>query len=258
MNFRSTTITFIISLPVWLGFCYFSNLNYWWLLIPVFIYKGFIIYGSATIQTNFFTIALCSGNTNEKVIAITFDDGPNSEFTPQILSTLKEYKVSAAFFVIGKNIKGNETILKQIDSEGHIIGNHSFSHSFFIDFKSNKGFKDELNNTANEIYRIIKKRPTLFRPPYGVTTPNLVKATKQLNYHFVGWNIRSLDTTNDNEEIIKKRILKQIKPGAIILFHDTSSKTNAVLKQTLNFAKENGFKILGIEDLLKIKAYNSK
>jgi len=232
------------------------HLSYWWLLVPLFIYIGFIIYGSATIQSNFFTKTLCSANTNEKVIAITFDDGPNIGHTPQILSTLKEYHAKATFFVIGKNIKGNETILKQIYTDGHTIGSHSFSHSFFIDFKSTAGFKEELNNTANEIYGVIKKRPSLFRPPYGVTTPNLAKASKLLNYQIIGWSIRSLDTTNDTEEIIKKRVLKQLKPGAIILFHDTSAKTNTVLKQTLNFAKENGFKVAGIEELLKIKAYH--
>lgn len=255
MNFKTTTISFLISIVVWFLFCYYSHISYWWLLVPIIIYKGFIIYGSAKIQANFYTTALCKANTNEKKIAITFDDGPNKEFTPQILSTLKDYNAKATFFVIGKNIPENEQLLKQINEEGHIIGNHSFSHGFFIDFKSTKGFKEELKATSETIYKVIKKRPKLFRPPYGVTTPNLAKASKALNYHIIGWNIRSLDTTNDSEEKITKRVLQQLKPGAIILFHDTSVKTNAVLKQTLIFAKENGFKIAGIEELLNIKAY---
>lgn len=157
--------------------------------------------------------------------------------------------------MIGKNISGKENLIKKIDEAGHTLGNHTFSHSFFIDFKSKTGFMFELDTTSDLVYNIIKKRMKLFRPPYGVTTPNLARASKALNYEIIGWNIRSLDTTKDNEERIAKRVISQIKPGAIILFHDTSSKTVEVLKQTLNFAKENGFKIVSVEELLKIKAY---
>ena len=95
----------------------------------------------------------------------------------------------------------------------------------------------------------------LFRPPYGVTTPHLVKAVNDLNYSIIGWSIRSFDTTTATAQVINRRIQKQIKPGAIILLHDTSDKTIQVLKQTLDFAKENGYKIVGIEQLLNIKAY---
>ena len=98
----------------------------------------------------------------------------------------------------------------------------------------------------------------LFRPPYGVTTPNLAKAANALNYHIIGWSIRSLDTTKDSVQTITRRVQTQIKPGAIILFHDTSDKTVEVLKQTLNFAKENGYKIVSVEQLLKLEAYEEQ
>lgn len=159
------------------------------------------------------------------------------------------------FFVIGKNIQGNESILKQIDAEGHSIGNHSYTHSFYVDFKNLQGFKNELNQTAESVFKVIGKRMKLFRPPYGVTTPNLVKASNSLNYSIIGWTIRSFDTTSDSAQVITRRVQTQIKPGAIILFHDTSDKTIQVLKQTLNFAKENGYKIVSVERLLKIDAY---
>jgi peptidoglycan-N-acetylglucosamine deacetylase len=145
--------------------------------------------------------------------------------------------------------------LKQIDAEGHSIGNHTFTHAFFIDFKNLQGFINELNRTAEIVFNTIGKQIKLFRPPYGVTTPNLAKASNQLNYSIIGWNIRSFDTTNDTAQIITRRVQTQIKPGAIILFHDASDKTIQVLIQTLNFAKENGYKIVSVEQLLKIKAY---
>jgi peptidoglycan/xylan/chitin deacetylase (PgdA/CDA1 family) len=124
-----------------------------------------------------------------------------------------------------------------------------------VDFKSLQGFKNELNQTAERVFKITGKRMKLFRPPYGVTTPNLAKASNALNYIIIGWNIRSFDTTSDTAQIITLRVQSQIKPGAIILFHDTSDKTIQVLKQTLNFAKENGYKITSVGQLLKIKVY---
>ena len=255
LNFRSTSIVFILAVCGVALLHYFSGISLWWIIIPILIYKVFIIYGSANIQSDFYTTALCNSTSSEKEIAITFDDGPNVEFTPKVLAALAEYNALATFFVIGKNIHGNENIIKQIGAAGHLIGNHTFSHSFFIDFKSKNGFMFELDATSDAIFKIIGKRMKLFRPPYGVTTPNLARASETLNYYVIGWNIRSLDTTKDNEKTIQKRIEEQLKPGAIILFHDTSDKTVQVLKQTLNFAKENGFKIVSLEQLLKLKAY---
>jgi peptidoglycan/xylan/chitin deacetylase (PgdA/CDA1 family) len=256
LNFKTASICFIIECTAISLLVYFFDIRLWWFLIPVISYKALIIYGSATIKSNFYIKTICNSSTDEKKIAITFDDGPNSEHTKNALDVLVEYNAPATFFVIGKNIQGKEDLIKQIDAAGHTIGNHTFSHSFLIDFKSKNGFIYELDATSDIVYAIIKKRMKLFRPPYGVTTPNLASASKALNYDIIGWNIRSLDTTSDSEEKITTRVISQIKPGAIILFHDTSEKTIKVLKQTLNFAAENGFKIVGIEELLKIKAYS--
>ncbi len=255
LNFRSTSIAFIIIVCViGLLHCFFE-ISLWWLILPIVVYKVFIIYGSANIQSGFFLKAYCGSDTSEKEIAITFDDGPNPKCTPKVLSLLAEHNTQATFFIIGKNVKGNETLLKQMDTAGHTIGNHTFSHSFFIDFKRLPAFIYELDATSDAVYNTIGKRMKLFRPPYGVTTPNIAKAAKGSNYSIIGWNVRSMDTTSDSEEMILKRIKAALKPGAIILFHDTSDKTIQVLKQTLNFVKENGFKIVSVEELLKIKAY---
>ena len=256
LNFKIASLCFVLECLAIVLLIYFLGISFWWFLIPVLIFNMLIIYGAANIQSNFFIKAHCNSTTNEKIIAISFDDGPNAEHTPKVLSTLAAYNAQATFFVIGKNISGNENLIKKIDVAGHTIGNHTFSHSFFIDFKSKTGFMFELDATSDLVYNIIKKRMKFFRPPYGVTTPNLAKASKALNYDIIGWNIRSLDTTKDTEKKIAQRVVSQIKPGAIILFHDTSSKTIEVLKQTLNFAKENGFKIVSVEELLKIKAYS--
>ncbi len=255
LNFKSSSVVFFLTVILCGALYYFFDVSLWWILVPALLFKAAIIYGSATIQSNFHIDALCSANTSKKEIAITFDDGPNATYTPQILKVLADYNASATFFVIGKNIAGNEALLQQIDAAGHIIGNHTFSHSFFIDFKNKKGFIEELNQTMAAVYKASGRQIRLFRPPYGVTTPNLAHAAKELNYSVIGWNIRSLDTKADSEEQIAKRVISQVKPGAVILFHDTSAKTVNVLKQTLNFAKENGFKIVSVEQLLDVKGY---
>ena len=136
LNFKSTSILFIIAVSIVGLLCYFFEITLWWLLFPILVYKVFLIYGSASISSNFYINTHCNSDTAEKQIAITFDAGPDTTITPKVLAVLTEYNVPATFFVIGKNISGNEKLLKQIDAAGHIIGNHTFSHSFFIDFKS--------------------------------------------------------------------------------------------------------------------------
>ena len=255
MTFKSTRSGFIIAISV-VGLLHiFFGISPAWLALPCAVFLASAVYGSAVIQSNFYAPTYCRGDVSEKEIALSFDDGPNQEYTPQVLSTLAQHHAPATFFVIGKNIQGNESVLKQIDADGHSIGNHSYTHSFFVDFKSLQGFKHELNRTADSVFNVIGKRMKLFRPPFGVTTPNLAEASSLLNYSIIGWTIRSFDTTSDSAQTIARRVQAQIKPGAIILFHDTSDKTIQVLKQTLNFAQENGYKIVSIERLLQIKAY---
>lgn len=226
-----------------------------WLALPTAIFLALAVYGSAAIQSNFYAPVYCRGDGSEKEIALSFDDGPNRKFTPQILSILARHRAPATFFVIGKNIRGHENILKQIDADGHSIGNHSYSHSPLIDFKSLQGFKEELRQADDSVFNVVGKRMRWFRPPFGVTTPNLVKAAALLNYRIIGWSIRSLDTTPDSAHTIASRVQAQMRPGAIILFHDTSDKTVQALQQTLNFAEEHGYKIVSLERLLEIKAY---
>ncbi|MEQ1620473.1 MAG: polysaccharide deacetylase family protein [Methylococcales bacterium] len=255
MTLKSTRLSFIIAISIISFLHVFWGVSLWWLMLPIAAAKLLIIYGSSIIHSNFHAPVYCKANVLKKEIALSFDDGPNRHFTPRVLSVLASFNAPATFFVIGKNIEGNETVLKQIDEEGHSIGNHSYTHSFVVDLKGLNGFKDELNRTTESVFNIIGKRMKLFRPPYGVTTPSLVKAAKQLDYYLIGWNIRSLDTTADTVQTITKRVQTQIKPGAIILFHDTSDKTVEVLKQTLNYAKEQGYKIVSVERLLSIEAY---
>lgn len=255
MTFNSTRLSFAIVLGI-AGLShsvYGTSLT--WLLLPTGVFLSILVYGSSNLRSNFFIPALSFRNCPDKTIALSFDDGPHPEFTPKVLSLLTQYEASATFFLIGKNIKGNEHLVKAIHDGGHSIGNHSFTHHAFFDFKSVSGFLEELNKTTESVFNIIGKRMTLFRPPFGVMTPSLAKVAKRLNYRVIGWSIRSFDTTACSVQTITRRIQSQLQPGAIILFHDTSDKTVQVLKQTLDFAKDNDYKVVSVEQLLKINAY---
>lgn len=189
-----------------------------------------------------------------KNIAITFDDGPG-ENTLLILDLLKKHHAKAAFFCLGKNIEKHPDILKKIISEGHIVGNHSYSHSNLFDFYGRNRVISELKKTNDIIEKVTGLRTQLFRPPYGVTNPSIRKALEITKHKVIGWNIRSLDGIIKSEKKIYNRITKRVCPGGILLLHDTSLHTVKVLERLLLFLAENKYTVVSLEQLLKIKAY---
>jgi peptidoglycan-N-acetylglucosamine deacetylase len=228
-----------------------------WLCLPVGLFLLSLVYGSSCIESNFFTRVICAGETEEKCIALTFDDGPHPVYTPQVLALLTRYDVKATFFVIGKNLAGQEALVRQIHADGHLVGSHSYTHSPWIDLKNTAGFKRELEQTAQELEAIIGIRPKLFRPPFGVITPHLAKAANTLDYSIVGWSIRSFDTVPGAVESATDRVTAQLKPGGVILLHDTSAKSVAMLERILDFARHNDYNVVSLERLLNIEAYRS-
>jgi peptidoglycan/xylan/chitin deacetylase (PgdA/CDA1 family) len=149
---------------------------------------------------------------------ISFDDGPASNYTTEILQLLKQDNVKATFFCIGNRIAGNENIIKKIKEDGHIIGNHSYSHHFWFDIFSSKKMLDDLKKMDQETERVTGMLPKLFRPPYGVTNPNLRKAIIKGDYTPIGWSVRSMDTVIKDEKKLLDKINRSLKPGAVFLF----------------------------------------
>jgi peptidoglycan-N-acetylglucosamine deacetylase len=228
----------------------------WWVFVLLSLpYVGVIAWGACTIQSDFFMPVVCSADTKEKIVAITFDDGPQLKHTPQILDILKQQAVPAAFFCIGRNIPDNEELLQRIDEEGHVVGNHSYSHHFWFDMFGAKQMLAELKSVDDTVENVIGKRPRLFRPPYGVTNPNVRRAVQRGKYIPVGWNIRSLDTVAKQPEDVMKRITPLIKPGAVILLHDSMEVTLQALPALIAYIRKEGYRIERIDKLLNIPAY---
>ncbi len=222
-------------------------------LLPL-IWLALTTIGSFHIRWNYFTKSIHYEKTNDKVIAITFDDGP-TQYTDQVLEILEKNHAKASFFLIGQNAEKNPEKVKKIIEKGHIIGNHTQTHSNQIGFFNSKKILHEIEACNKVIFKICEKKLNLFRPPFGVTNPNIAKGIKNTDMQTIGWNIRSLDTKIKDEEELYQRINKRIKPGSIILLHDTSQHTINVLERLLRRLHELNYITVTLEELLKIKAY---
>jgi peptidoglycan-N-acetylglucosamine deacetylase len=255
ITYRTTNLTFFVCL---FAMNMISLANHTFLLVVYiilfFIYLLVTIAYSFFIRSGFYLEAFCKKETNEKIIALTFDDGPNAENTPLILDILKG-KAPATFFCIGRKIDGNEMILKRMVDEGHLIGTHSWSHSDWFDLFSPERMKREFFLTDQKITEITGKKPLLFRPPYGVINPLLKKALQSFNYNIIGFSNRSFDTSTKDEVKILERLTRDLRPGDVVLLHDSVPQCVPVLKEFLNIIEEKGFTVVPVTQLFNIEAY---
>ncbi|MFZ4523405.1 MAG: polysaccharide deacetylase family protein [Bacteroidales bacterium] len=226
----------------------------YWLLIS--IYFGISFAMAFVPCSGFHHTVICHGNSQGKSLSITFDDGPDPEKTPLILDNLKRYNVQATFFCIGKNLAGNEVLVKRIIEEGHLIGNHSYTHSKWFDLYPARKMRAEMLETDRLIHQITGKSPLYFRPPFGVVNPMVSNALKNMHWQAIGWNIRSLDTLQGDPEKIKDKILSQLKPGAIILLHDFTAFSEFHLDSLLSEIKKTGFEIIPLDELTGLPPYS--
>ena len=255
LNFRNTNIFFIALLAILIGMHIKYGLPIFaYFLLPI-AYSLIVFWGCYYVGSNFFIKIICKANTNKKEIAVSFDDGPAANYTKEILEILNTENVKATFFCIGNRIAGNENILQQIHAHGHLIGNHSYTHHFWFDMYSAKKMQADMEQMDTEMERVIGLKPKLFRPPYGVTNPNLAKAIIKGGYTPVGWSVRSMDTVIKDENKLLSKINAGIKPGAVFLFHDTSKTTLNVLPKFIQEVKKRGYNIIPLDKLLDLQPY---
>lgn len=256
LNFKIVNSICIGLLVVLVAASVFYSLPIYVFILLFLVWFGLTILGSFQISLNYFLTAQHSNSlVKTKSVAITFDDGIHPEFTPKILDLLKKHNTKATFFCIGKHLEQHPKIAQQIILQGHLIGNHSYSHKNNFGFLNTQQIIDEITKTDEIIYKTTGRNPLLFRPPFGVTNPNIAKAISQTQHKVIGWNVRSLDTVINNEKTILTRITRKLKKGSVILLHDTSQKTVNVLEQLLLFLKNEKYTSIRIDELLNIKAY---
>lgn len=193
-------------------------------------------------------------------IALTFDDVPDPRFTGPILKVLRKQGVKATFFVVGGKAKKFPKLLQQIHQEGHVIGNHSFSHPRFKR-RSVKEIEQEILRTEQVILRNVGYRPKFIRPPYGEITEPQVQWMKRHGYTIVNWNVDSEDWKGLPSSEIKRNVLQAAGKGAIILHHagggygsDLRGTINA-LPDIIQTLKAKGYQFVDLSELLHIQKY---
>lgn len=181
----------------------------------------------------------------ENMIAITFDDGPGP-YTEELLDGLKEQGVKATFFVLGGRIEGNEDIIKRMQDEGHLIGNHTYSH-VQLSTVNPQAACDEVRRTNDAVEAVTGVRPQYIRPPYGSYNAEL---ECQIDMTEVLWSLdpRDWDTTNVDE--IVNTVVKNAKDGDIILLHDIYSSSVAAALRIVEELKAKGFVFVTVDEIL--------
>ena len=231
----------LLALGIGVGSCYTWGWGYYLALGLLFV--GLLSWGVFDIRLGYFVPALCRlKNKQKRQVVLTFDDEP-TELTPLFLDLLNRYEVKAIFFCIGRQIAQYPQIVQRIKEEGHLIGNHTYSHIPQNCFASTAVMTQEIQRTDALLAQLGIVTP-YFRPPYGVTNPHIARAVRRTGKRVIGWDIRSLDTVIKDETRLWSRVVSKLTQGNIILMHDTSERTLHVLEQLLKYLKANDYQVV--------------
>ena len=183
-------------------------------------------------------------------IAMTFDDGPSAALTPKLLDLLATHHIKATFFVLGEMIAEHPEIVARAASEGHEIASHSWSHPNLAKM-SQEGVRSQLQRTDDAIKSTTGKRPTLFRPPYGSITEREKRwIHDEFGYDIILWDVDPLDWKRPGPAVVRNRILKETRPGSIVLSHDIHPGTIEAMPSTFDELEAKGFKFVTVSELL--------
>ena len=211
--------------------------------------------GNATIEELSRYNAFYAENTEEKKIYLTFDAGYENGNTPAILDALKKHEAPATFFVVGNFISENQDLIKRMEAEGHIVGNHTMTHPDMSKISTQESFQKELSG-VEDIYKEItgKEMTKFYRPPQGIYSTLNLSMAKEMGYHTFFWSLAYVDWYQDNQpdpqEAIEK-LTRRIHPGAIVLLHSTSSTNAQILDELLNKWEDMGYSFHSLNELIE-------
>ena len=193
------------------------------------------------------------GDPSQKVLYLTFDAGYENGSTEKILDILKEQQVSAAFFLVGNYIEKNADLVRRMEAEGHIVGNHTMHHKDMSKLTDEAAFAKELQD-LEALYQetVGKPMPKYYRPPQGIYSQGNLRLAQKLGYRTVFWSLAYVDWNNDSQPTREQafaKLLPRTHPGAVILLHSTS-KTNAeILGELIEKWKAEGYRFGTLEEL---------
>lgn len=192
-------------------------------------------------------------NTTEKVLYLTFDAGFENGNTPIILDALKKHSAPATFFVVGTYVESNPDLIKRMEKEGHIVGNHTYHHPDMTKLSSLSAFEKELKDVENAYNNVTGKEMTKFyRPPQGKYNENNLQMAKELGYHTFFWSLAYVDWQENNQptkEEAFNKLLTRVHPGAIVLLHSTSKTNGEILDELLTKWEEMGYQFKSLDTI---------
>ncbi|GAB4279548.1 MAG: hypothetical protein Kow0029_23550 [Candidatus Rifleibacteriota bacterium] len=192
----------------------------------------------------------------DKFIALTFDDGPHSSYTPELLNLLKRNGVKATFFVVGARAETYPELVMQMSSEGHAVGNHTWNHKSLTK-STNAEALESLRKTNDLISGLTGKPCLIVRPPFGNTSPRVKQLIHNQGWHEIMWDCDSRDWENNDPDRILFRVMKSVSPRSIILFHDIHPGAAKMLQTLITAFKSCGYRFVTIPELIEIASGTS-
>lgn len=206
--------------------------------ILLFIVLAREVYAATHIQAGFYIKPICT--TDGHGVLLTFDDGPNVKNTPKVLEVLRRYNAKAVFFCIGGEAEKYPDIVKQIISEGHMIGQHTYCHNPFHSFFSSNRYLSELQQ-AHDVFARLGVDIKLFRPPLGITNVMIKRAVEQMGYLTMAWSVRSFDTRSESRAKVISRVVDKMQSDSIILLHDRMDDADIVAEEIIKEITNRGW-----------------
>lgn len=196
---------------------------------------------------------LYRAQTEEKVLYITFDAGFENGNTEKILDALKNHGVKAAFFLVGNYLETQPDLVKRMVSEGHTVGNHTFSHPDMSAIGDEASFREELEKNETLYQEITgQEMPKLYRPPQGKFCESNLKMAQKLGYHTIFWSLAYVDWYENDQPTAQQaydKLLPRVHPGAVVLLHSTSRTNGEILDELLGKWEEMGYRFGSLEEL---------
>ncbi len=182
----------------------------------------------------------------QKKVALTFDDGPHSVYTKQLLDGLAERNVHVSFFVIGKNIPGNEDLIARMHKEGHLIGNHTYDHVKICDLSGEEAC-EQVEKTSELVREITGEDTEFVRPPFGAWNKSMECSFRMIP---VLWDVDPLDWTTKNKALIEERVLENVSSGDIILLHDYYESSVEAALDLVDELQAQGYEFVTVDELI--------
>lgn len=204
-------------------------------------------------QWQLFGKSLCHVRTDRRLVALTFDDGPDSESTPALLDLLARRNIRVTFFCIGERVARQSELARRIVAEGHAIENHSHHHHFWTNLLGEERLEADLARAQEEIRRVTGRTPVWFRPPIGLTNPSVFRVARKLGLGVAGYTARGLDLRADGPDRIVARLRHGLRPGAILLLHDggvPAARLTATVTALMDTLHAEGYHCVRLDELV--------